>query len=123
MKKIGRFGVEGQKAAAQRVAGGILAAHFALNDFDIGAIGHFFDRADKIELLVSHHEEKNGAAHSAAKTFKALALGIDREGGCLLVVKRAERFKNAGGAFEMHAVAFNHLDDVDGVLNLLNGFW
>ncbi len=122
MEEVGSLGMERQEPAPQGVTGGILGAHLAFGDRDVDPGGQFFDRAHEVDLLVIHHEAKDASPGAAAEAFETLALGIDREGRCLLVVKRAERLEDAGRPFEVESVPGDHLDDIVGALDLFDRF-
>ncbi|MGC3990748.1 MAG: hypothetical protein QM796_13920 [Chthoniobacteraceae bacterium] len=79
-------------------------------------------RGGEIHVLILHDELKNAAPRSAAEAFEDLPLGIDREGGGALVVKRAERLIDGSRALEGE-MSTDDLHDIAGRGDLFDEFW
>ena len=80
-----------------------------------------FKASGKVNPSISMHEFQNVAAHAAAEAFVELARLVDVERSRLFLMERAQPDVAAGGAHALQAhVLANHLDDVDGRLELLD---
>jgi hypothetical protein len=71
------------------------------------------------EALYVHHELENVAAGAAAEAEEDLLVGVDREGGGLLVVKGAVGLVVAPSPPESRDVLAHDLDDVEFLANQL----
>ena len=74
----------------------------------------------KIDVLVIHHKPENRASDTAPETMKRLSLWAYVKGWRLFLMKWTERFEIRSRAFQWK-VGANHLNDVVGGGNLLDG--
>ena len=72
-------------------------------------------------MLIIHHEAENASPNAAAETVKRLPLRVYVERWGLFLVKGTERLKVHPSAPEREIPA-NHLDNVIGGCDLLDGF-
>src|SRR5262249_18408634 len=87
---------------------------------DAEALGEELDRADEVEVLDITHEADRVPAAVAAVAVVELVDRVHGEAGCALLVKRAAAHV-ARALLAKSGVARDQLDDVDGLLDLLDG--
>src|SRR3954468_22707613 len=83
-------------------------------------LGELLHRCRKFQMLVIHHEPENAAARAAPEAMESLARWTHRKRRRLFLVKRAERLEGRAGALKRE-ISANHLDDVVGSGDLLDG--
>src|SRR5207237_2475673 len=99
MKPLRRFRVQPQQQTPRFMLLRFIVVAALFHNWDSDPCRQFVHGNGKIDMLVIHHEAKNAAPRTTAKTVKGLPLRADGEGRRFFLMKWTDRLKTGARPF------------------------